>query len=328
MDLQTLISVIIPLYNYEAYIAKCLESILKQTYKHIEAIVVDDGSTDKSGFIADEYAKIDNRIRVIHKKNGGIGSAVYEALKHVKGEYIAFLDSDDYMEIDAYENLLRVAKKEDADIVIYGVSYMNLEGQVYHLATSEPMELDSNKEIMFDYLMRDTVSPLSRKFCKKKLFDNLSMLEYSAGIDEVISIQIHSKAKRLVKIKECYYYAVAEPRKDSVGRRAIDGAYMESLIHMHESIIEYLGLYNPEFLKYYQLRFLNFMVDRATVIYRLQEDNSMVEGLIKKYRINIKSFKRSKVYSDLTMRKKMQLFIFQFFPFQYLCLSGMIYRRS
>ena len=119
MDSQTLISVIIPLYNYEAYIAKCLESILKQTYKHIEAIVVDDGSTDKSGFIADEYAKIDNRIRVIHKKNGGIGSAVCEALKHVKGEYIAFLDSDDHMETDAYENLLRVAKKEDADIVIY-----------------------------------------------------------------------------------------------------------------------------------------------------------------------------------------------------------------
>lgn len=110
------ISVIIPVYNVEEYLEKCVQSVLNQTYKNLEIILVDDGATDSSGSICDELAKKDNRIKVIHKKNGGLSSARNEAMKIVTGELVAFVDSDDYIISDFYEYLYNLLKKHDADI--------------------------------------------------------------------------------------------------------------------------------------------------------------------------------------------------------------------
>ena len=114
-----MISVIIPVYNVEKYIRKCLDSVVNQTYKDLEIIIVDDGSPDNCGAIIDEYAKTDGRIKVIHKPNGGLSAARNDALKIATGEWIAFVDSDDWCELDMYEKVIRVADKEDADIVIF-----------------------------------------------------------------------------------------------------------------------------------------------------------------------------------------------------------------
>lgn len=110
------ISVVIPVYNVEQYLEKCVQSVLNQTYKNLEIILVDDGATDKSGIICDELANKDNRIKVIHKKNGGLSSARNEAMKIVTGELVAFVDSDDYIISDFYEYLYNLLKKYDADI--------------------------------------------------------------------------------------------------------------------------------------------------------------------------------------------------------------------
>ena len=92
-----LISVIIPVYNVEEYIIRCLDSVVSQTYKNIEVLLVDDGSTDSSGAICDMYVKSDRRIKVIHKENGGLSDARNAGLKAMKGELVAFVDSDDYV---------------------------------------------------------------------------------------------------------------------------------------------------------------------------------------------------------------------------------------
>lgn len=113
-----LISIIIPVYNVEEYIKACLNSAIEQTYENLEIILVDDGSTDNSGKICDEYAKKDNRIRVIHKQNGGLSDARNAALEVFSGEYIALVDSDDYIATEYIEKLYNALIKYDADISV------------------------------------------------------------------------------------------------------------------------------------------------------------------------------------------------------------------
>ena len=118
--MDDLISIIIPAYNVEKYISKCLESIIKQTYSNIEIILVDDGSTDKTSEICDEYEKKDDRIKVIHTENRGVSEARNKGLENVKGNWITFVDSDDWIEEDFCEVLLKKIKDYDADIALCG----------------------------------------------------------------------------------------------------------------------------------------------------------------------------------------------------------------
>ena len=112
------ISVIIPVYNVEKYLAECMDSILHQTYHNLEILLIDDGSTDSSGQICDDYAAIDKRIIVIHKSNGGLSDARNEGLKYVTGEYLTFVDSDDIVEYRFLEKLYYELNAVAADIAI------------------------------------------------------------------------------------------------------------------------------------------------------------------------------------------------------------------
>ena len=122
------ISVIVPVYNVEKFIRRCLDSIINQTMKDLEIILVDDGSTDNSGVICDEYAKLDNRITVIHKENGGVSSARNRGLDIATGEWIAFVDSDDYIDNKMYEILYTNAEKNNCDISVCYFEYINQKG--------------------------------------------------------------------------------------------------------------------------------------------------------------------------------------------------------
>ena len=116
------ISIIVPVYNVEKYLRKCVDSILNQTFKDFELILVDDGSIDTSGKICDEYNLKDNRIKVIHKENGGLSSARNAGLDIAQGEYIGFVDSDDWIELDMYEELYKICKENDTDVGIVGIN--------------------------------------------------------------------------------------------------------------------------------------------------------------------------------------------------------------
>lgn len=115
-----LISVIIPVYGVEKYIGKCLESVIQQTYKNLEIIVINDGTKDKSAEIAKKYAAKDHRIKVYDYPNGGLSVARNRGLEHAHGDYIAFLDSDDWLDLKMYETLIKVALDNDADMVKCG----------------------------------------------------------------------------------------------------------------------------------------------------------------------------------------------------------------
>lgn len=120
MNRDTRISVIVPVYNVEEYLSRCVDSILAQTHSNLEVILVDDGAKDASGVICDGYAAKDPRVKVIHKKNGGLSSARNRGLEAAGGEYIAFVDSDDWIEPDAYAHLLHIMDKYDVKLVCGG----------------------------------------------------------------------------------------------------------------------------------------------------------------------------------------------------------------
>ncbi len=114
---EDIISVIIPVYNVEQYLERCIDSVLNQTYTNIEIILVDDGSTDNSGSICDKYKTIDDRISVVHKENGGLSSARNIAIPLIKGRYAMFVDSDDWIDSDMLTDMVQIIKKYNADIV-------------------------------------------------------------------------------------------------------------------------------------------------------------------------------------------------------------------
>lgn len=120
MEQDVLISVIVPVYNVEAYLPRCVDSILAQTYSNLEVILVDDGTKDASDRICDDYAARDPRVKVIHKENGGLSSARNAGLDVAKGEYLAFVDSDDWIEPDTYGHMLNAAQKYGVKLVCAG----------------------------------------------------------------------------------------------------------------------------------------------------------------------------------------------------------------
>lgn len=120
MNSQPLISVLIPIYQVRAYLAQCLDSVIHQTYQNLEIILVDDGSTDGSGEICDQYAGRDARIKVIHKENGGLVSARKAGLQAASGELIAYVDSDDWIDPETYQAMYQMMEDNDADVVVAG----------------------------------------------------------------------------------------------------------------------------------------------------------------------------------------------------------------
>lgn len=128
------VSVIIPIYNAEKFIGKCVDSVLNQTYTNLEVVLVDDGSKDGCPIICDEYAKKDLRVRVFHKENGGQSSARNLALDNITGEYVSFVDSDDYIESDMIAEMVKQLDKNNGDVAICldrGDDEKNFEGDIY-----------------------------------------------------------------------------------------------------------------------------------------------------------------------------------------------------
>lgn len=132
MKKHGMISVIVPIYGVEKYLEECIESIIGQTYTNLEVILVDDGSPDRCGEICDRYAKMDSRVTVIHQKNGGAAAARNAGLRIATGEYIAFVDGDDYLEADAYEKMVEALLSHHADIVHAKMRYIYVNGTRPH----------------------------------------------------------------------------------------------------------------------------------------------------------------------------------------------------
>lgn len=145
--IEGLVSVVIPIYNVEKYLDRCLESVTKQSYSKLEIILVDDGSKDACPDMCDDWAKIDNRIKVIHKKNAGLGMARNTGIESASGEYIYFFDSDDYIALNTIEKCYRAGKNEQADIVLFGFNRLDKNLNVKKIIKAQRQEVYSGADI-------------------------------------------------------------------------------------------------------------------------------------------------------------------------------------
>ena len=123
------VSILVPIYNVEKYLSRCIESVLSQDFRDYELILVDDGSPDRCPQICDEYAKKDSRIKVIHKKNGGLSDARNIGLDIATGEYVMFIDSDDFVDIDMMESMMNNMIDNNVDLVVCNIKYVIIEGR-------------------------------------------------------------------------------------------------------------------------------------------------------------------------------------------------------
>ncbi|OOM79964.1 glycosyltransferase [Clostridium sp. BL-8] len=167
------ISIIIPVYNVEAYIRKCLNSVKNQTYKNLEIICIDDGSTDKSGEICDEYAKKDSRFKIVHKVNGGYQSAVNYGLSIFTGEYVGFVDSDDWIEQDYYKTACNIIKSNEVEIACFGF-YKDTDGNCIRMKNK--LKIDSgklNSKQVLQYTFQRDVYPAFSAYLWNKLYRSI-----------------------------------------------------------------------------------------------------------------------------------------------------------
>lgn len=166
---EKLVTVVVPVYKVEKYLDCCVESIVNQTYKNLEIILVDDGSPDACPKICDEWAKRDSRIRVIHKENQGLGMARNTGIDHAEGEYICFFDSDDYVDARTIEKAYDKAEQYDTDIVIYGLMDFDDKGNVLQTCTPKVCkEIFSGKEVLEEFLP-DLIDGSFKNSCNKLL---------------------------------------------------------------------------------------------------------------------------------------------------------------
>ena len=202
-----LISVIVPVYKVEPYLRKCVDSIINQTYKNLEIILVDDGSPDNCGVICDEYAAQDSRIRVIHKENGGVSSARNAGLDICTGDYIGFVDSDDWIESDWIGGFLRTING-CVDVIISDGAFFNLPFPV-GFAKKETIV----KSCFYPSALQESVEHIAPSVClklfRKELWNNIRFSEsLSMGEDTIAWLQIAMKADSfyVVHNSDRYHY--------------------------------------------------------------------------------------------------------------------------
>lgn len=155
---EVLVTIVVPIYNVEKYLDRCINSLVNQTYSNLEIILVDDGSPDNCPSMCEEWAKKDNRIKVIHKINAGLGMARNTGIENANGKYIYFVDSDDYIALETVEKVVKVAEKEKADIVTFGLKKVSSNGLVIsEIIPKTPKLVYEGKEIV-DYVLPNGIS--------------------------------------------------------------------------------------------------------------------------------------------------------------------------
>lgn len=207
-----MISIIIPIYNVEKYLERCMISITNQTYKNLEILLIDDGSTDLSYDICDFWKKKDHRIVVIHKNNGGLSDARNVGINNAHGEYISFIDSDDYVSVDMYQILLDTMERNNADIVICGKKEISDNKCISHskpLKKSEIIYDNANAigELLSGYYIDESAYG---KLYKKEIFtERFPVGEIN---EDIVTIpKVFDNAKRIVLIdKQLYHYCRRE----------------------------------------------------------------------------------------------------------------------
>lgn len=291
------ISIIVPNYKTELYIHKCIDSILSQTFKEFELILVDDGSPDRCGEICDEYAKNDCRIKVIHKENGGYSSAINAGLGIAEGEYIGIVDGDDYIDRGMYEALYNLAREYDADVV--ECNYYKVEkNNIYPARKSAKIQVGDNLFALGRFIKGDSRPELWSKIYKKELFADLRLPYGKIYSDAFIVLKILYILKKYVYTGDCKYFYVQ--REGSVmSQKAYSIKKLESMEFEEERFYFLKDKLNDKSIlnlleyRYFENMFLHYI--NLCNNKELDTDKKYREMIRKKILVNYYVFKKNRL---------------------------------
>lgn len=310
---KELISVIIPVYNVKKYLKKCLESVVSQTYSNLEIILVDDGSTDGSEKICDEYAIQYNNVSVIHKKNGGLSSARNAGINVAKGKYIGFIDSDDFVDKRMYEILYKNLIKEQADISICNIYKFRDYNEVDNTIEKEKIEtfegIDIQKSLQNNYFVMVVAwnKLYKKELFKKTRYPNGKIIEDAA----IIHYLLDDSKKIVVSNLELYYYY---QRDDSIMHNS-----NEKLLDELDALYDRIKFYEKKHYQCYD--FYNYTLKKY-----IEKFWNLFKDIHKYRRYNSKIYRKYFIYlneilykvKELSKKEKIKYYLFCRFKYFFL----------
>lgn len=295
------ISIIVPIYNVEKYLKKCVESLINQTYKNIEIILVDDESPDNCPILCEEYKKKDKRIKVIHKKNGGLSDARNKGLEETTGEYVLFVDSDDYIELDTCMKFTNILCNKNIDIIIGNAIKFNDNKKEYIKHTSEDLNVVSGKEYLKKELSNNSMQMMAwlNLYRRNFLLDN--SLFFKKGLlheDEEFTPRAFLKAKKVLPTDIIFYNYIIRENSITTKRNQIKNLRHIYKICQNLDLI-YSGLEDVQLKKLLKNDLFDKYLGKLQEIY-LNDDKKIKEISIDK------KFLKDKAYS---LKNKIRLFL-------------------
>ncbi len=298
MSENDLISIIIPIYNVEKYLKECLDSILGQTYKNLEIILVDDGSPDNCGNICDEYLKKDSRIKVIHKTNGGLSDARNHGINIATGEYICFVDSDDYVDKYYVEKLYNAIKSKNLKLAQCNILNVNNQKDIIEKLGYDDYCIKSGKEIIREqygkHVVENTV--VWNKIYKKELFTDIRFPIGKIHEDEFVTYKILYTLDKVAIIND-YLYNYRE-NDNSITKKKFNLKRLDCLIAYKEKIFFFKGKDEDIFIKAL-IKYIDMAkMDYLKGVRNISNFKDIEKDFLKEYR---------KVYMLLIRQKKISI---------------------
>ncbi|MGO4219553.1 glycosyltransferase [Bacillus sp. YAF12_1] len=289
-----LISVVIPVYNAEKFLPKCLDSIITQTYKDLEVILINDGSTDRSGEICDEFSRKNERITVIHKENGGVSSARNAGLKVVKGQYVGFVDPDDWIEGKMFETLYKLAVENNADISSCGYFREDSEGHITNKIIDSKVISYSQTEALNTILSEEHFKGFTcNKLFSKEILKDITFDEDIHFCEDLLfCCQAISNSNKLVYDTTPYYHYITHSNNASQSQFSLKKlTSLDALKKIVDLLENKKGVEINKFKNYYAHMNISLLMNGI-------KEDKIKKDIRKELKGNLKRFK----ISDLTSK--------------------------
>lgn len=322
MDNSALVSVVVPVYNVENYLERCVDSIVKQTFSNLEIILVDDGSVDNSGVLCDEYKRKDDRIKVIHKQNGGLSDARNKGIDIAAGEYITFVDSDDFIHEKYVETLLERLLQCNAQVAICGEQRFEAEDDLIELQPTYGSVVYGGIEALEMMCYQKKIANAAwGKLYRKELFDTVRFPVGKLFEDLGTIYKILFQAQRVVLLKERLYYYLQRP--GSIMNSAFSIKKMDRITISRE-ILEFVEKYSPSIVN---AAYSRLFISSVQVLREIPYEKNKYSKEIAIIAENIKKYRKGVLMDPKAKLVNRMIALFCYLPLRFLKKFGGIYKK-
>lgn len=277
------ISIIVPVYNVEKYIKRCVDSLLEQTYSDIEIILVDDGAKDNSGSLCDDLAKNDDRIKVFHKENGGLSSARNYGIEKATGDYVCFVDSDDYVSPDYCRKMIEVSQSENADIVV--CNYIRFSGErcTESIDSTDAYQVFNRVDALKNLYALDgeRYTLAWNKLYKRSVIADIRYPESLINEDEFTTYKFLLNADKIVTMDDVLYFYFKNDNSITTNAKYLENLDVFKALEERRGILEKRSDMS-EVLKLHDKTYLNRIIFRNRDLIKINKN--MYKDLLGKYR--------------------------------------------